>query len=41
MKIRTVEAELFDADRWTDMVVIIVASYKFVNMPKKCSIWST
>jgi len=34
MKIHTVGAELFDADRWTDMVKLTVTFCNFASMPK-------
>jgi len=33
-KIRPVEAQMFHADRWTDMTQLLVAFHNFVNMPK-------
>jgi len=35
MKIRSVRAELFQADRRTDMTKLIVAFHNFANAPKK------
>jgi len=35
MKIRSVEADLFDADRQTDTTKLIVAFRNFTNEPKK------
>jgi len=37
MKIRPVGAELFHADRRTDVTKLIVAFRNFVNAPKNCS----
>jgi len=34
MKIRPVGAELFHADRWTDMTKLTDAIHNFVNAPK-------
>jgi len=34
MKIRKLEAELFRADRWTDLTKLIVAFRNFANAPK-------
>jgi hypothetical protein len=33
IKIHPVGAEFFHADRWTDMMKLIVTFYKFANMP--------
>jgi hypothetical protein len=35
MKIRLVIAELFQADKWTDMMKLTVAFYDFANAPNK------
>ena len=35
MKIRQVGAELFHADRWTDMMNLLFAFHNFVNACKK------
>ena len=35
MNIRPVGAELFHADRWTDMTKLIVAFSNFANAPKR------
>ena len=34
MNIRPVEADLFQADRWSDMTKLIVTFHNFSNMPK-------
>jgi len=38
IQIRPLEAELFCADRWTDMTKLIVAFHNFENAPK-ISVW--
>ena len=35
MKIRSVEAELLHADRWTDMTKLIAPFRNLANVPKK------
>jgi hypothetical protein len=34
MKIYPIGAELFDADRWTDLMKLTVTSHSFANVPK-------
>jgi len=34
MKIHSVGAKLFHADKWTDMLKLIVVFHNFMNMPK-------
>jgi hypothetical protein len=41
MKIRPVRAELFHADRRTDITKLIVAFRNFANAPKKSWVWMT
>ena len=41
MKIRPVTAELFQADRQTNMTKIMVAFRDFTNAPKKCGSYSS
>jgi len=36
MEIRSVRAEMFNADRKTDMMKLTAAFCNFVNTPKKC-----
>jgi len=40
MKIRPVEAELFHAERRTDITKPIVAIYMFANAPKKIKFYN-
>jgi len=35
-KIHPVVAKLFHADRWTDMMKLMVACHNFVSVPKMC-----